>query len=76
MSNPDFKDRDFRTDPNLSLEEKRKIAGDNYLQIAYELENTDKDIEEFVEKNRAKNKKELEEWFKQLENKNEEDERK
>lgn len=74
MSTPVFKVRDFRTDPNLSLEEKRKIAGDNYLQIAYELENTEKDIEEFVEKNRPKNEKELKEWFKQLENK--EDERK
>lgn len=37
MSRPDF-----RTDPNLSLEEKRAIAGDNYLEAAYEME---KDLE-------------------------------
>ena len=33
---------DFRTDPNLSLEEKREIAGDNYREAAYEME---KDLE-------------------------------
>ena len=48
----------FRTDPNFSYEEKRRIAGDNYLEMTYDMEKLE----------RAKSAEELEEWFKQLEN--------
>ena len=33
---------DFRTDPNLTMEQKLEIAGDSYLQAKYEME---KDLE-------------------------------
>ncbi|KAK8843762.1 hypothetical protein M9Y10_024832 [Tritrichomonas musculus] len=52
---------DFRTDPNLSMEQKREIAGDNYLEAAYEME---KDLERIrasekkaeIEREMSKNK--------------------
>ena len=58
---------DFRTDPNLSLEEKREIAGDNYLEVKYDIETTSKAIEEFVENRKVKSEEELMKWFNELE---------
>ena len=59
---------DFRTDPNLSLEEKRRIAGDNNLEMEYNSEKSTEMILAAVEEAKTKTKGELKEWFKQLEN--------